>query len=83
MAPPLLPVIAGLFLSLVSPAAGLAQSAGIRTYANPLDIDYKYNFEQLNQGVSYRSGADPVVVNHRGEYFLFVTVSGGIGTRAI
>ncbi|HUQ14611.1 MAG TPA: hypothetical protein VM094_01050 [Gemmatimonadales bacterium] len=72
-----LPVIAGLLLTAVLPAAGFAQSAGIRTYANPLDIDYKYNFEQLNQGVSYRSGADPVVVNHKGEYFLFVTVSGG------
>ena len=72
-----LPVIAGLLLTVVLPAAGFAQSAGIRTYANPLDIDYKYNFEQLNEGVSYRSGADPVVVNHKGEYFLFVTVSGG------
>jgi hypothetical protein len=77
LARPLLPVIAGLFLSIVTSSAGFAQAAGIRTYANPLDIDYKYNFEQLNQGVSYRSGADPVVVSHKGEYFLFVTVSGG------
>ena len=64
-------------LATALPAASLAQSSAIRTYANPLDIDYKYNFEQLNEGVSYRSGADPVVVNHKGEYFLFVTVSGG------
>lgn len=48
-----------------------------RTYCNPMDIDYKYNFEQLNEGISYRSGADPVIVNHKGEYFLFVTISGG------
>jgi hypothetical protein len=54
-----------------------AQSAGVRTYANPIDIEYKYNWEGLNEGVSYRSGADPAVVNHKGEYFLFVTVSGG------
>ncbi|MGH7525899.1 MAG: family 43 glycosylhydrolase, partial [Gemmatimonadales bacterium] len=54
-----------------------AQSAGIRTYCNPIDIDSTYNFEQLNQGISYRSGADPVIVNHKGEYYLFVTVSGG------
>ncbi|MDQ3519182.1 MAG: family 43 glycosylhydrolase [Gemmatimonadota bacterium] len=54
-----------------------AQSSGARTYANPIDIDYKYNWEQHNQGISYRSGADPVIVNHRGEFFLFVTVSGG------
>jgi len=32
-----------------------------RTYANPIDIDYRYNFEQKNQGISYRSGADPAI----------------------
>ncbi|HET7457083.1 MAG TPA: family 43 glycosylhydrolase [Gemmatimonadaceae bacterium] len=47
------------------------------TYANPIDIDYKYNFEQLNQGISYRSGADPVIVRHGNEYFLFETIAGG------
>jgi xylan 1,4-beta-xylosidase len=60
-----------------STAAVFAQSSGIRTYANPIDIDYKYNFEQLNSGISYRSGADPVIVNHGGEYFLFGTIAGG------
>ena len=48
-----------------------------KTYCNPIDIDYKYNFEQLNEKISYRSGADPVIVNHKGEYYLFVTISGG------
>ena len=47
------------------------------TYCNPMDIDYKYNFEQLNENVSYRSGADPVIINHKGEYFMFVTIQGG------
>ncbi len=47
------------------------------TYCNPMDINYRYNFEQLNENISYRSGADPVIVNHKGEYFLFVTISGG------
>lgn len=65
------------FLCCALPSLGGAQSSGIRTYANPIDLDYKYNWEQLNQGISYRSGADPVVVNHNGEYFLFVTASGG------
>nr|MBA3554803.1 family 43 glycosylhydrolase [Gemmatimonadales bacterium] len=69
-----LTLIAGAGLGVL-PAAG--QSAGIWTYCNPLDIDYKYDFQHLNQGISYRAGADPVVVNHRGEYYLFVTVSGG------
>src|ERR687895_1181881 len=64
-------------LSVLLTGSATAQSSGIRTYANPIDIDYKYNFEQTNERISYRSGADPVVVNHRGEYFMFVTVSGG------
>ena len=55
----------------------IAQSSSQKTYCNPMDIDYKYNFEQLNDSISYRSGADPVIVNHKGEYFLFVTISGG------
>jgi hypothetical protein len=54
-----------------------AQAPVQRTYCNPMDINYHYNFEQLNQKISYRSGADPVIVNHRGEYYLFVTISGG------
>jgi hypothetical protein len=48
-----------------------------RTWCNPIDISYQYNFEQLNENISYRSGADPVIVNHNGEYYLFVTISGG------
>ncbi len=48
-----------------------------KTYCNPIDINYRYNFEQLNENISYRSGADPVIVNHKGEYYLFVTISGG------
>ena len=66
-----------LLVSVVFAPTAFAQSSGIRTYANPIDIEYKYNWEQINQGISYRSGADPVIVNHRGEYFLFVTASGG------
>ena len=44
-----------------------AQSTGMRTYCNPLDINYQYNFEHCNEDVSYRSGADPVIVNHENE----------------
>ena len=47
------------------------------TYANPIDIDYRYNFEQKNEGISYRSGADPVIVVHRGAYYLFETIGDG------
>lgn len=54
-----------------------AQPATQKTYCNPMDINYRYNYEQLNDSISYRSGADPVIVNHKGEYYLFVTISGG------
>ncbi len=43
---------------LIIAAAPRAHALRQRTYANPIDIDYRYNFEQLNQGISYRSGAD-------------------------
>src|SRR5688572_14693252 len=64
-------------LPLLLTATAAAQSSGIRTYANPIDLDYKYNFEQLNENTSYRSGADPVIVNHKGEYYLFATIANG------
>lgn len=54
-----------------------AQQPQQQTYCNPMDIGYRYNFEQLNERISYRSGADPVIVNHKNEYYLFVTISGG------
>ena len=58
-------------------ALASAASAQQRTYANPIDIDYRYNFEQHNEGISYRSGADPVIVVQRGRYYLFETIGDG------
>src|SRR3954447_18571551 len=48
-----------------------------RTYANPVDVDYRYNFEQVNEQISYRTGADPVIVRHEGAYYLFMTLADG------
>ncbi len=62
-----------LFFLLISPCIFAQQ----RTFCNPVDINYRYNFEQINENISYRSGADPVIINHKGEYYLFVTISGG------
>src|SRR5712671_8129741 len=64
-------------LTILAAAPAAAQTAQQRTYANPIDIDYRYNFEQLNQGISYRSGADPVIVVQRGKYYLFETIGDG------
>lgn len=54
-----------------------AQAQTGATYCNPIDLNYRYNYEQLNDSISYRSAADPVIINHKGEYFLFATISGG------
>ena len=48
-------------LSIAMLVASSAQ-AEQRTYINPLDIDYRYNWEQRYEGISYRTAADPAVV---------------------
>ena len=48
-----------------------------KSFCNPIDIDYRYNFEQVNEGISYRSGADPVILVHKGQYYLFETIGNG------
>ena len=47
------------------------------TYCNPLNLDHTYPFHNSHLGKSYRSGADPAVVEFRGEYYMFVTRSWG------
>lgn len=54
-----------------------AQRIDQQTYCNPMDIGYRYNWEQINRNISYRSGADPVIITHKDAYYLFVTISGG------
>lgn len=66
----------GTALMLMTAVAAQAQP-GKRTYTNPIDIDYRYNFEQENAGVSFRTGADPVIVRHRDAYYLFHTLADG------
>ncbi len=64
-------------IALLIITSNLSLCQNQKTYCNPIDINYRYNFEQINDSISYRSGADPVIVNHEGEYYLFVTISGG------
>ena len=67
-------VIVCLAATVLAVAASAAQR---HTYADPLDVDYRYNFEQINDEVSYRTGADPAVVNHKGTFYLFMTLADG------
>lgn len=70
------PISAALVLALVLAMPGRA-GAGQHTYANPLDLDYRYNFEQRDKGISYRTGADPTIVHFKGAYYLFLTLAHG------
>ncbi len=54
----------------------------LATWANPIDIDYRYSPEQRDQHIAYRTGADPVVVRYGGAYFLFATLADGYWTSS-
>lgn len=56
---------------------GIAQNLRMDTYCNPLNIDYTYMIYNSDKDISYRSGADPAVVEFKGEYYMFVTRSNG------
>ncbi|XVJ64971.1 MAG: family 43 glycosylhydrolase [Lacibacter sp.] len=60
-----------LFISLLITVAATAQQ---KTYCNPVNLDYGYtpipNFSEWGR---HRATADPVVVNYKGDYYLFST----------
>lgn len=54
-----------------------------KTYCNPIDIDYTYmSHYRARNNVSYRSGADPALVNFKGRFYMFVTRSHGYWTSS-
>lgn len=54
-----------------------AQNTRMETFCNPLNVDYTYMIYNSDKDISYRPGADPAVVEFRGEYYMFVTRSHG------
>ena len=62
---------------LLCTLAANAQNWRMRTYCNPVNLDYTYMIYNSDRDISYRSGADPAVVEFRGEYYMFVTRSLG------
>lgn len=54
-----------------------AQFNQMKTYCNPINLDYTYMIYNSDKNISYRSGADPAVVKFRDEYYMFVTRSLG------
>jgi xylan 1,4-beta-xylosidase len=76
-------LIAGSSLASMATAQTTGNTSGApagRTWANPVDLDYKYSFEQTHQGISYRTGGDPTIVLHRDRYYLFQTGGDGYWT---
>ncbi|NJK96751.1 MAG: family 43 glycosylhydrolase [Bacteroidales bacterium] len=50
-----------------------------RTYCNPLNIDYTFEFDNNNSRPNpFRSTADPVIIPYKGEYYLFATNQSGL-----
>lgn len=69
---------AWIFLAfIIAPAVSIREAASQytmqQTYCNPVNIDYTYAIYDSHQDISYRSGADPAVVDFRNEYYMFVT----------
>lgn len=63
-----------LFFAVYLILATLNSSAQQKTYCNPINIDYGYtpipNFSEWGR---HRATADPVIVNYKGDYYLFST----------
>ncbi|HNF43850.1 MAG TPA: discoidin domain-containing protein [Ferruginibacter sp.] len=59
-----------LFCMLIA-AAGHAQN---KTYCNPVNVDYGYTpFPSFGEWGRHRATADPVIVNYKGDFYLFST----------
>jgi hypothetical protein len=57
-----------IFLSIIS------VSAQQKTYCNPINIDYGYTpIPNFSTWGKHRATADPVIVNYKGDYYLFST----------
>lgn len=61
------------FLMLAGARWTIAQSPAAGTYANPMDLSYRFDLEQPSR----REAADPTMVVFEGQYWLFASKSGG------
>ena len=53
---------------------GIDISAQQKTYCNPINIDYGYTpIPNFSEWGKHRATADPVIVNYKGDYYLFST----------
>jgi len=55
-------------------SAALSQNTQQRTYCNPINVDYGYTpFPGFSEWGKHRATADPVIVNYKGDFYLFST----------
>lgn len=67
-----------LILCLLLTCSTAAVFAQQKTYCNPVNIDYGYTpYESFTAWGRHRATADPVIVNYKGDFFLFSTNQGG------
>ena len=60
-----------LLINMLIVAAGIAQQT---TYCNPINVDYGYTpFPSFTEWGKHRATADPVIVNYKGDFYLFST----------
>lgn len=63
-----------LITPVLIPGKAFTQSVKPKTYCNPINIDYGYtpipNFSEWGR---HRATADPVIVNYKGDFYLFST----------
>lgn len=64
----------GLILSVLLIIIAIQGSSGQKTYCNPLNLDYGYcPIPDFTTYGKHRATADPVIVNFKGDYYLFST----------
>ncbi|UMY66226.1 MULTISPECIES: discoidin domain-containing protein [unclassified Flavobacterium] len=62
------------FFALVAAVWCLSATAQQQTFCNPINVDYGYTpFESFTEWGRHRATADPVVVNYKGDLYLFST----------
>ena len=67
-------VLLSLLFCIETNAQHLPSEKGGRTYCNPVNVDYGYTpFPSFAEWGKHRATADPVIVNYKGDFYLFST----------